>query len=583
MSEVSLDVNEVIKLACKVSPLEEVLYLEAVNVTPWAGGGFKNKTIEVIDAERGIYEFSLPSVETVKGVMRWVARAALNSVLNRSDLREVDKVLAHIFGGRVGGETLPSLITVIVEEELSNRSRLEEELRILRDVMRKLSNLQIRDITKLIQCIAFYTFNVNRDLSPEDFYRRYCAPALPRRLSDYIKGKLHLLKDIKDSTAKTELIKAYSIPRVTLKLMGARDLKDLIEALPIPPNYIRLRIQLHLIRNPRKTIENSELINSLKKFVALTLIYTLMVAGIGGMTSRGFGRFRITKVKCRDDELCQSIIKYVRDHEVRPKETIEGMHTELTKLAVNVIKVIEHLSGKTWGRGSESKRIPSLSQDNVIVKVIENPRHIFPGLPTATHRKEGKPVNDVWEVLSAIGFSTLKVIWKVLSGLIPAKKYSGIGFHTWILGLPRWQQETGYAILDFNEFNTCVNKRKLKSADPGRRSSSIVLYPVIAKGTTKVVIIDYVTLDDHLSRILSKEEALHHVGRHGDVKNPIRHVVRLNYAMTQKSIRSDCGYDYPAGIMTPSGRSLYTFRNISVETIKQLHEVALKFIEYALR
>jgi len=575
-----LKLNEVRNLSDHLSRWHRFLCLEAVNVTPWAGGGPRNKTIVL--TRDGII-FSLPSSESLKGVMRWIARAAINSILKYSSISKIDEVLSYIYGGKRGDEVESSRISIHLNCKLENEYRLKNDILQILNFIKELYNLvkDYRLLSSVIQCLSFYCFNAHRNTSFNRFIDDYCA--LRRRLPSSIISKLH---DIALRLRAVSLFKAYSIPRIIIKLIGAERLEDFIEVLPIPPGYVKINVCLYLDKYFINRVKSSYA-KVIMKFSSYLLIYSLTIHGIGSMVTRGFGRFNIKpeKLQCSSmsEDICEDIIKILQYYNSNTKDAIIRLHNELIGLAKIIIEKVT----KNINEISTSSRLPSLS--NAYVEIVDSPKHFFPGLIQALPRREKASFNrsifDVWEALSAIGYSTLKVVWKLLAHL--NVRNSGIGLHTWILGLPRWQKDTGYALIEHELVNDCVENVK---ASPGRRRSSIMLYPLMLDNKVKVIILDYKTIEDHIDKITRNEVTLYHVGRHGRPNNPWRHLVKLEYAFSQASIPSPvigaCGPDQPAGILRPSSNKPLIWdvsKKDLAQVINDIHEIALDFIKHALR
>ncbi len=545
--------------------------VEAVNYTPWWGGDYRTyvrdpKTLRVT---------SLPTSDTIKGAIRWVLRAALNAHLD-TDIKTLDEILAEVYGGtRKTGEHeehLDSLVRIRVAEANVD------------------TNCDQQIVQPTVQ-LARQTYAI-RDRKQRDRF-------LVANVFTLIGKKLDKREAYK---------KILTVARFELTTMG-KSVDEIIAVLPVPPGCLRLRVAIDVSRRLKQPDPSL-----ICKLTLLALLYALTVRGIGRGSTRGFGRFCVDGIECRqcgDVQEITSLAKSLLDSD-KIEDALCKIHEQLVQLAAKLAPIVKH---KACGGCAPSLRpINSLQHaPGVIVRVVRNARHPAPKPVSFLKQAHKVRIADIYDALSAIGRAFMKNTWKKYSEVVRGNIQSpGIGFHTWIAGLPRWQQSTGYALIDPDALaglvkgacrsNVCVDKGTLNKPgvkpEPGRRISSIIAYPLPEQHASTIVLVAYVTINDHEGVLRGKvvegrRRRLYHVGRHGPLKNPCRHVVELASTAGNASVPAPsaqcsvnncerrCGSDSPAGVVYPS-RLPGTARDAR-DLIVQAYESALEHILNVLR
>ncbi len=626
----------------KLSSWRTCAVIEAVNWTPWWGGDYRTwvrdpETLEVT---------SLPTSETIKGALRWVLRAAVNTYLD-TDIRTLDQILAPIYGGTIetgkAEEHLDSLVRIIVNV----KKKLDDK-----DVVQKLVSNLISAIKQAVEKC--------KKIKGKD--REKCVI---KHWDEWMKSSIYAKLGENKLTNLEKYSKVLTTSRMELSLIKITDLlkmfaeenrvyeneirKLLGPLLPVPPEHMFIEIKVEISRNFEAMVKkyyanNPPSENVVCMLTLLALIYTLMVKGIGRGANRGFGRFyikEVKKVKLLDEqslvELQNIINKLKTDSAEAIKEALEKLHERIVESAKILadLKVV-HV-GKCEGcspglkpiniihkAGSKVDAIQYAGVHGTSIDVVDGAKHPAPViLKELSGQFSKKPIYDVYDALSAIGRAFMKNVWKKYCKVVNYYvKSSGIGFQSWIAGLPRSQSraredkskrrrivDTGYVLVR-PEFITKIMKEASKSIqscmlstssvvnvclkredividffNPGRRSSCIIAYPAYGKPDT-IVVIAYITLKDHLQVL----EQLYHVGRHGKPQAPCRHVVKVSWAASRSKIAKPrhgtclglgCGSDSHAGIIHPDKLAPITVKN-NRDLVLQAFESVLKHIKNVL-
>lgn len=603
------------------------LTIEAVNWTPWWGGDYTANTITIKDGK--VERISLPTVETVKGVTKWVIRAALACHFKEANYKILNKLLAPIYGGTVedgnSKQHFNSLIRIDVEAEVIDRQKLEQQIS---QVAMELKNLW-RSLDK----------GVRRDEKNErEIAKKFLRTLECLALSKYgcSKNFFKIDEDCKDMIEKTKLIensgtsliRAYGIPRVMLLLLGIDNPEEAVNILPLPPNSVRIRVNVSVNRVFVSKV-GDDIVKDLVFLTGLAIVYALEVIGIGKGSSRGFGRFKVISITSSDARFSGEIVSNLKNYAekvLKPdeaKQNIESLHKELSKKSNVILMAIQRMypyikisQGVISHRSTHVNTAPDFSAldsvpclEQTYVDILTNIKHPFP----APIRRLGgekpkrlpmpKPVvSDTYEALSAISYATTKTIWKAYTinyirnafatkiDINSVSDFSGAGYHTWILGLPRWQNYTGYAIVASDALksdNACVNKQDMETwkkgkrspikIQEGRRKSPIFIYPL--PNAKSAIILAFKTFSDH-KRIMHN---LVHVGKHAE---PCRHVVRVDHIASVQSIERGllqeckrCGDDIPGGIVFP--QNIVTASEVN-DIIDNVYKAAIEFLKALL-
>ncbi len=551
--------------------------LEAINSTPWWGGNYATQTHSPETHEVA----SFPTTETLKGVLRWIIRASAGGYFDKYS--DIENILSRYLGGetRHGDKVEHYESKIVIEIETSKLDKYVPK--VLRRVLDEVHRVAGNRLIDALEYLGWLSYGLS------DNYMTNIARAL--KLGD-IQNRLRQLYDrYRSSREIVFLFKLFTIPRIRLSLMKkGLDLDHVFSMLPVLPESLKINVRLYADTSHDKS-------DILAKVSLLALIYALEVYGIGRGSSRGFGRFRIIEESVKIDttsgivskefeEKVKSIIRKLHSSsEIDVESAINELHVRLSKLVSDLVKGEIHHS-----RSSENVALPRL--DKCLVKVLPSPKHPVTAPIRMLHiaQLSRRPVRDVIEALSAIGYATLKTVWKKAARFNVSAV--GAAFHTWILGLPRWQKDkTGYCSKEALNVSPrfvkctglCLDEKQIKSDSMLRRKSSFVLCPMVNSGKMMVVVVVYRTYDDHLTRINSDD--ILHVGRHGKPGQVHgRQVVSLRQVITCNTIspngaKPGCGQVSPAGIVNPSGQvTVHTHNVIGRDVVDVIYNVALEFI-----
>ncbi|MEM3815999.1 MAG: hypothetical protein QW341_04045, partial [Candidatus Bathyarchaeia archaeon] len=232
------------------------------------------------------------------------------------------------------------------------------------------------------------------------------------------------------------------IPRVRLLLMkrgGEKDTLDInnIDSEAIVKYLERVKEEIAVLVNRGLKFKislygskDAEKVN----FALSSLLLSIILGGIGSITKRAFGSLKLLSFKFGDelkiDQEIQKIFKELQDKEFTKdelKETIE----KLCNITVNFAKKLFNIDKAQDFHGIST--VPSLS--NIRIEVVD----------------------CVSPNLVKIGNAFVKQTWK------PHPMVQGRDLHTWILGLPRFQEGTGYAVKIKHDHQTYDPLRRLSS------------------------------------------------------------------------------------------------------------------------
>lgn len=574
-TELQLDLKEVEKTAQSMLGWRNYAVLRFINTTPWMGGDYDTATIRVarVGGSYEVESYALPSPSTVKGALRWVFRVALSCRKRHYSIKDLDTLLSPLLGGRAkledreGERHYDSLIRIRVNSSIINRTLLDQEVKKLAKLLSRACTVSMKrfkgeNLSRILECIGFTLYSSQA--------RRFFDP----KSDCMVKGKHLLDQSLLNSInnysrdSRVKLAKAYTIPRIQLLTMGIRGddpkcVEKILANTPIPPGYVAVEVGVDY-RAELEDVVGRELLQEVLVAVTRAIVYSFTALGLGRGATRGFGRFRVKEWIERGSKVATTAPTPKLIDQLR-----KGLVNRVGKVLDTVRALGETLeAGLEESVGEEIDRatgtVPCL--DTAWTREVEVIHHPHSAPIAGKHKKGQAPwrpkpkpvVGDIYEALSAIGYATLKAVWKLYSGYDVFR--SGAGFHTWLLGLPRWQQVTGYALLKEEEqvelLNECLEGKEVAGlVEEARRASPIVLLPIERGDTYSALIIVFPT-EDHTSRL----GRLVHVGRHGDPKNPYRHLVRVSYILRSREIQAPpdihveedgCGEDKPGGIVKP--------------------------------
>jgi len=416
-----------------------------------------------------------PSAKSLKGIWRWWARAAIVGAYNgKINYKEANKYLNKLLGGTGKDEGISSYTLQISDVKFPVNH--EQTLNLIKyDIDKfyeKAKEFLIRQEPQLRSQLRLpYDTQVSVQLNPSntaiiienkkmplDRYKNTIYNATKQGpLKDYIID-IRLAKKGRRIEIKLVIqkISIYSqIPRVKLLIMKREDEEDTLDKNNIDSNKIEKylkRVKEEMAALVSKGLSFKILLYGnmeTKKvnFALSSFLLSLILGGIGSITKRGFGSLRLLSLKLRDglqiDERIKEIFEKLQKNNLTKDEL-----TEILKKLCNIVVICARNVLNVREQTDGIPDVPSLS--NIRIEVIECPFSLA-GRDVMKKSKEGEMAED----LNKIGRAFVKQTWK----LNPMEQ--GRNLHTWILGLPRFRNGTGYAIKTDGKY------------DPLRRTSSI--------------------------------------------------------------------------------------------------------------
>lgn len=535
-----VDENEIKKLVSNIINEKLVADIDFINVTPWWGGGGWTETIKCLDDNCRSKVISMPTAKTIMGKARWILMTAFNKYVEADKYDVLIKIVSRLLGSTSGA----SNYNIVVEIEETNKAKTYAEYNDIKNLLRiiiriisrfaRIRNIGRKEANKIIsilEVLAFYFIrqhygisnntllsSIPSGLSYVNFY------ALARRLSNNIVDYVKLFAIPRFRLYSQRLASEASNERLTLDKAS----RYLYEYQPLRPGSIRIRVKI-LKRANTNIVEDS--------LVILSIVSALMLLGIGKAANRGFGRFVPVKVNhiIELKELKELLSSLVDDKDLN--KYIDSIRSLLSLLLKYAKEYIERV-GEEFKTQSCSKRIPVLpkASDTILLANVYHPCMVPGVVLTKVNSSNAQSLNCVnnrikvntpEEVLSAIGYATLKSIWKIhanisCQNLKISIKSPGTSMHTWILGLPREAQNKGYLFLKIREEFDVYCTKNLERKDI-RRQSAIILSPLFSSDLRcrGVLVMPFISIEDHilvLDGVWIEDEiaqyALYHVGCH---------------------------------------------------------------------
>ncbi len=460
---------------------ENTIVLEATYkaYTPWAGGCARNSTIVVENGR--VADVCLPDAKGLIGRARWLGRIAVATALGKNiAMREADKPVSAVLGST---------------DEASSVKVLVEPLNKPGSVKQLLNKAYKSALSEL-------DFSSKRGRNKT--------------------GPLELLlRGIANATNDKEFEELKNNDRLRLAIMGRKGLREVAAKVPLPPSLAGFRLKIYA----RPGMEKKRI-----SVATALLAATPLLAGLGAITSRGFGRFCLNEYvggKGLEDLLeelrCDS---QARLSEQSAAKLVKEIHRDLGEKLKSIFK-------------------PSESPGNT--------PFLDYNLTTAVTLKE----STYYKAINAIASAVTKQCWKSILNISILSP--GANLHTWPLGLPR-QQKTGGYIIDKDRRDIFCSNRPL--GEPGRRLSLIHVYPLFTIGNiVNVALAVYKSRD--LDKLLTNDSPrLYHVGayiigyqRRNNRRRPIfsdYHYVAVKTIASSRIIKDPCNtqHNEPGGIQS---------------------------------
>lgn len=305
------------------------------------------------------------------------------------------------------------------------------------------------------------------------------------------------------------LNKLQFIPRIKLLSMSSEQNKE-------ERYYHPLRFKLTLGTRRRLTEPDK----NTAMFALSSLLISLIFSGIGSITTRGFGKFRISlnsKNQLLSNEI-NNLDKLLKELYSQNKE--DDVTKKLEEIILTSLNyAINYKSpGSTVRKNVEINELPPFPA--LLLKC--QPRIFKLETIYISHK-------DPLQVLEVIGKSTLKYEWKRRMRQYLSSRSSGKSFHTWILGLPRYQEllyeKNGEKVKKLTGY-IANDKKEIRRVSP-------IGFTIIQLSNKNLAIVLYGFLTNEYPRLLKgyKNLVLKHIGirtTKSSLRGVIGKIVKIN-------------------------------------------------------
>ena len=279
---------------------------------------------------------------------------------------------------------------------------------------------------------------------------------------------------------KKDISELKTIPRVNLLKRGDIE-RD--------KYYYKLHMNISVFNHlPSSPLTSKEI-----KFLVISLILSLIFDGVGKITSRGFGKFKLisnTFTINTDDEDLLNFSKEVNNlfKEIYSCNNHDRILTLLNKLINLSLKITDEFLTPILGKNTSLPHINNIEQYIEAVNVKKKSMRI--------EIVGQQPRININKILEKIGHLTLKSCWKDLYACLNKKgKYvlrvSGKKYHTWILGFPRKAEppiyNCNYIKKEIEKLNLLYRTKRKYSKNKYRCSAPTGYYKLIIKNNQKMI------------------------------------------------------------------------------------------------
>ena len=325
---------------------EEILSIDAIALYPIVGG-YNSYPVSLTVG----YEEPIRATE-IKGLWKWWTRILLESVIFKQGnyvvpYSEIDKVMEDIFGS----EDKKSLVRIDVKVNDDFISVTKKIWQFLQDFFKKGQVINQRNVSsqnniiiqvqnpnvkiiKNVYVINIDTYNNlesirvrrdDRDPKPDDKF--IVIDFNNKKISIGGVGELKL-EGLDKHLTIDNMRDFLSIPRIKLDMLRynntglkVKDLNDrelnelmriildLITTVLIPKEVkftISIKVDTERLKNEKNELDTNKV--KKLKFALYSLFVYLILGGIGRMTNRGMGSLSPTRIKCRDNDLCENLV-----------------------------------------------------------------------------------------------------------------------------------------------------------------------------------------------------------------------------------------------------------------------------------
>lgn len=267
-----------------------------------------------------------------------------------------------------------------------------------------------------------------------------------------------------------------SIPRIRLIGIGKRDEENRNEV------YLNnLKFSIELIK--RCKISHAE-----ENFAYSSLVLAFLLGGLGSIVNRGFGRFKVSISKHQEDQ-----------------RELDRLYS--SKNQNEVTERLRYIIEKFAGYAREYLERECSQELNKLKPWMKGALPPYPSIVTwgparTAFRCEAILITDDWKnALKCIGDATLKAKWKA------NYRESGMSYHTWILGLPRFQIYTQKEYKGYKFENEAVERKVVRRQSAIGFSVLKLTGPGYYKGLYSIIMYGFLTNDWE-----SVARSLQHIG-----------------------------------------------------------------------
>jgi CRISPR type III-B/RAMP module RAMP protein Cmr1 len=386
-----------------------------------------------------------PVAKSLKGVWRWWARTAVvGAYYGKIDYKKANEHLSKFFGNTKGIAKFKLEISDIKfpdkhEEKLNETIREidkfyegAKDFLLTRTPKLGLSQDKISIVLNPVEPKIIINTRGSLDINLKEKIKMQINEG---PLKDFFKGEIKSTKKekIEINLKISNLYELIEIPRIKILLMKRETEEDTLSKDNIDNdkilNYLkRIKEEVATLITEGMKFKiaiygygNDEEVN----FALSSFLLSLIFGGIGSITKRAFGSLKISSFTFGNTlEIDHELKNIIQD--LQSKDFTENeLKNTIKKLCEIAIKYAQ-----------QSFKIPTIQSAQTI-----------PLVPSLHNIKiEVKESSTV--KLDKVGNAFLKQTWK------RNFRISGKNLHTWILGLPRFQQKTGYAKKKNNNYSS---------------------------------------------------------------------------------------------------------------------------------
>lgn len=299
------------------------------------------------------------------------------------------------------------------------------------------------------------------------------------------------------TTRPSDLFKGFptspslpSLPPRLFLLLRAREINERLAEKISCYSPGNLKITIELLKRPFMTISSEQSSVAVSSFL-LSLIF----GGVGAITRRGFGSLSFISIELYNDlQKYECIIDKIK--KIDEPSNIRSLLTELIQESLSDARKLLGVKSSVSSSGIPDYPLLSVPGDPPRIPLKPFNLNIFKleiSNITSNEKKAfqllGFKDYETIKLLTMIGYSTMKLFWKLAEG----KEFNAPGspYETWIMGLPRGQKidkqelQVPYFDIDLYEDGNHVGKMRWNTLKTGyslndrdRRTATISIKPI---------------------------------------------------------------------------------------------------------